>query len=87
MAVKTLRSDVSSDPGVLIDFLNEVNAMSCLDHPHLLRLHGVVLTQPLKMVRGGLFQYPSKPLLGCLNSRRVRASWTCASKDMSAKIL
>ncbi|XP_025031066.1 non-receptor tyrosine-protein kinase TNK1 isoform X3 [Python bivittatus] len=50
VAVKTLRSDVSSDPGALIDFLNEVNAMCCLDHPHLLRLHGVVLTQPLKMV-------------------------------------
>ncbi|XP_063157768.1 non-receptor tyrosine-protein kinase TNK1 [Candoia aspera] len=50
VAVKTLRSDVSSDPGVLIDFLNEVNGMCCLDHPHLLRLHGVVLTQPLKMV-------------------------------------
>ncbi|XP_070623435.1 non-receptor tyrosine-protein kinase TNK1 isoform X2 [Erythrolamprus reginae] len=50
VAAKTLRSDVSSDPGALIDFLNEVNAMCCLDHPHLLRLHGVVLTQPLKMV-------------------------------------
>ncbi|XP_060112469.1 non-receptor tyrosine-protein kinase TNK1 [Heteronotia binoei] len=50
VAVKSLRSDVSSDPGALIDFLNEVNAMCFLDHPNLLRLHGVVLTQPLKMV-------------------------------------
>uniref|UniRef100_A0ACB8EX51 Uncharacterized protein n=2 Tax=Sphaerodactylus townsendi TaxID=933632 RepID=A0ACB8EX51_9SAUR len=50
VAAKSLRSDVSSDPGALIDFLNEVNAMCCLDHPNLLRLHGVVLTQPLKMV-------------------------------------
>lgn len=50
MAVKTLRSDVSSDPGALIDFLNEVNAMCCLHHPNLIRLYGVVLTQPLKMV-------------------------------------
>ncbi|KAJ6654908.1 hypothetical protein lerEdw1_006379 [Lerista edwardsae] len=50
VAVKSLRSDVSSDPGALIDFLNEVNAMCCLDHPNLIRLHGVVLTQPLKMV-------------------------------------
>ncbi|XP_042328278.1 non-receptor tyrosine-protein kinase TNK1 isoform X2 [Sceloporus undulatus] len=50
VAVKTLRSDVSSDPGALIDFLNEVNAMCCLHHPNLIRLHGVVLTQPLKMV-------------------------------------
>nr|XP_020655466.1 non-receptor tyrosine-protein kinase TNK1 [Pogona vitticeps] len=50
VAVKTLRSDVSSDPGALIDFLNEVNAMCCLHHPNLIRLYGVVLTQPLKMV-------------------------------------
>ncbi|XP_060635884.2 non-receptor tyrosine-protein kinase TNK1 [Anolis sagrei] len=50
VAVKTLRSDVSADPGALIDFLNEVNAMCCLHHPNLIRLHGVVLTQPLKMV-------------------------------------
>ncbi|XP_060137908.1 non-receptor tyrosine-protein kinase TNK1 [Zootoca vivipara] len=50
VAVKSLRSDVSCDPGALIDFLNEVNAMCCLNHPNLLRLHGVVLTQPLKMV-------------------------------------
>ncbi|XP_077171048.1 non-receptor tyrosine-protein kinase TNK1 isoform X2 [Paroedura picta] len=50
VAVKSLRSDASSDPGALLDFLNEVNAMCCLDHPNLLRLHGVVLTQPLKMV-------------------------------------
>lgn len=50
VAVKSLRSDVSADPSALIDFLNEVNAMCCLDHPNLIRLHGVVLTQPLKMV-------------------------------------
>ncbi|XP_044273062.1 non-receptor tyrosine-protein kinase TNK1 [Varanus komodoensis] len=50
VAVKTLRSEVSADPGALIDFLNEVNVMCCLDHPNLIRLYGVVLTQPLKMV-------------------------------------
>ncbi|KAL8177046.1 UNVERIFIED_CONTAM: hypothetical protein K2H54_041173 [Gekko kuhli] len=50
VAVKSLRSDISADPGALIDFLNEVNAMCCLNHPNLLRLHGAVLTQPLKMV-------------------------------------
>ncbi|KAJ7313256.1 hypothetical protein JRQ81_004540 [Phrynocephalus forsythii] len=37
-------------PRALIDFLNEVNAMCCLHHPNLIRLYGVVLTQPLKMV-------------------------------------
>ncbi|XP_074838981.1 non-receptor tyrosine-protein kinase TNK1 isoform X2 [Carettochelys insculpta] len=50
VAVKTLRSDVCADPAALLDFLNEVNAMSRLEHPHLLRLYGVVLSQPLKMV-------------------------------------
>ncbi|CAM4707816.1 unnamed protein product [Caretta caretta] len=50
VAVKSLRSDVSTDPLALVDFLREVNAMSGLEHPHLLRLHGVVLSQPLKMV-------------------------------------
>ncbi|XP_053114769.1 non-receptor tyrosine-protein kinase TNK1 isoform X2 [Hemicordylus capensis] len=66
VAVKSLRSDVSSDPGALIDFLNEVNAMCCLDHPNLIRLHGVVLTQPLKMVTelaplGSLYDYIRPP--------------------------
>nr|XP_034992888.1 non-receptor tyrosine-protein kinase TNK1 [Zootoca vivipara] len=61
VAVKSLRSDVSCDPGALIDFLNEVNAMCCLNHPNLLRLHGVVLTQPLKMVKIGETALP--PLL------------------------
>ncbi|KAK6477986.1 activated CDC42 kinase 1-like [Huso huso] len=35
----------------LTDFLQEVTTMQTLDHPNLIRLHGVVLTQPLKMVR------------------------------------
>ncbi|XP_068129920.1 non-receptor tyrosine-protein kinase TNK1 isoform X2 [Hyperolius riggenbachi] len=50
VAVKTLRTDSASDPEVLQDFLQEVNAMYALDHPHLIRLYGVVLAQPLKMV-------------------------------------
>nr|DBA29611.1 TPA: hypothetical protein GDO54_005682 [Pyxicephalus adspersus] len=50
VAVKTLRTDASSDPEILQDFLQEVNAMYALDHPHLIRLYGVVLTQPMKMV-------------------------------------
>ncbi|XP_040203143.1 activated CDC42 kinase 1-like [Rana temporaria] len=50
VAVKTLRADASYDPAVLQDFLQEVNAMYALDHPHLIRLYGVVLTQPMKMV-------------------------------------
>ncbi|KAM5126687.1 activated CDC42 kinase 1-like [Mantella aurantiaca] len=50
VAVKTLRADASCDLEVLQDFLKEVNAMYTLDHPHLIRLYGVVLTKPMKMV-------------------------------------
>ncbi|KAM5170559.1 activated CDC42 kinase 1-like [Mantella aurantiaca] len=50
VAVKILRGDTSCDPNVCQDFLQEVNAMYALDHPHLVRLYGVVLTQPMKMV-------------------------------------
>lgn len=50
VAVKTLRTDASSDPEILQDFLQEVNSMYALDHKHLIRLYGVVLTQPMKMV-------------------------------------
>lgn len=50
VAVKSLRTDACSDPQALLDFLQEVNSMYALDHPHLIRLYGVVLAQPLKMV-------------------------------------
>ncbi|KAG8536931.1 hypothetical protein GDO81_025411 [Engystomops pustulosus] len=50
VAVKSLRTDAGSDPDALLDFLQEVNSMYALDHPHLIRLYGVVLAQPLKMV-------------------------------------
>ncbi|KAM4689887.1 non-receptor tyrosine-protein kinase TNK1 [Rhinophrynus dorsalis] len=50
VAVKYLRSDACSDPDALLDFLQEVNSMYALDHPHLIRLYGVALSQPLKMV-------------------------------------
>ncbi|XP_077327652.1 activated CDC42 kinase 1-like [Lithobates pipiens] len=50
VAVKTLRANANCDPKALQDFLQEVNAMYALEHPHLIRLYGVVLTQPMKMV-------------------------------------
>ncbi|XP_069807992.1 non-receptor tyrosine-protein kinase TNK1-like isoform X3 [Dendropsophus ebraccatus] len=50
VAVKSLRTDAGSDPDALLDFLQEVNSMYALDHPHLIRLYGVVLAQPLKMI-------------------------------------
>ncbi|XP_035263543.1 non-receptor tyrosine-protein kinase TNK1 [Anguilla anguilla] len=47
VAVKSLRSRQTDS---LTDFLQEVNTMQSLDHPNIIRLYGVVLTQPLKMV-------------------------------------
>ncbi|XP_067417186.1 activated CDC42 kinase 1 isoform X2 [Emydura macquarii macquarii] len=50
VAVKCLKTDVLSQPEALDDFIREVNAMHSLDHPNLIRLYGVVLTPPMKMV-------------------------------------
>lgn len=51
VAVKSLRSSMSRQTDMLTDFLQEVTIMQSLDHPNIIRLYGVVLTQPLKMVR------------------------------------
>ncbi|KAM3866060.1 activated CDC42 kinase 1-like [Diretmus argenteus] len=50
VAVKCLKTDVLSQPDALDDFICEVNAMHSLDHQNLIRLYGVVLTHPMKMV-------------------------------------
>uniref|UniRef100_A0A8C3STP5 non-specific protein-tyrosine kinase n=1 Tax=Chelydra serpentina TaxID=8475 RepID=A0A8C3STP5_CHESE len=50
VAVKCLKTDVLSQPEALDDFIREVNAMHSLDHPNLIRLYGVVLSPPMKMV-------------------------------------
>lgn len=50
MAVKCLKTDVLSQPDALEDFVCEVNVMHSLDHQNLIRLYGVVLTHPMKMV-------------------------------------
>ncbi|XP_032439440.1 non-receptor tyrosine-protein kinase TNK1 [Xiphophorus hellerii] len=50
VAVKSLRSSRSTQADTLADFLQEVSTMQSLDHPYIIRLYGVVLTQPLKMV-------------------------------------
>lgn len=50
VAVKCLKSDVLTQPDALDDFICEVNAMHSLDHMNLIRLYGVVLTHPMKMV-------------------------------------
>lgn len=49
VAVKSLRNR-SAQTDTLSDFLQEVSTMQSLDHPNIIRLYGVVLTQPLKMV-------------------------------------
>ncbi|XP_043932961.1 non-receptor tyrosine-protein kinase TNK1 [Protopterus annectens] len=50
VAVKHLRNDVAGDSDALNSFLQEINTMHLLDHPNLIRLYGLVLTPPLRMV-------------------------------------
>ncbi|KAK3546496.1 hypothetical protein QTP70_026342 [Hemibagrus guttatus] len=50
VAVKTLRASMSREADLITEFLQEVTIMLSLDHPNIIRLYGVVLTQPLKMV-------------------------------------
>jgi len=49
VAVKVLKADTLS-PHVFEDFFKEVQSMHNLDHPNLIRLFGVVLSQPMMMV-------------------------------------
>ncbi|KAL0267802.1 UNVERIFIED_CONTAM: hypothetical protein PYX00_009960 [Menopon gallinae] len=65
VAVKVLKQDALSQPGVFEDFFKEVQAMHFLDHTNLIRLYGVVLSQPLMMVTelaalGSLLDYLRK---------------------------
>ncbi|KAI7792606.1 putative activated CDC42 kinase 1-like, partial [Triplophysa rosa] len=50
VAVKCLKTDLLEQGDGLDDFIREVNAMHSLDHHNLIRLYGVVLTHPMKMV-------------------------------------
>jgi len=50
VAVKVLKSDNLTQPGIIDDFFREVQAMHALDHPNLVRLYGVVLSQPMMMI-------------------------------------
>ncbi|XP_034413747.1 LOW QUALITY PROTEIN: non-receptor tyrosine-protein kinase TNK1 [Cyclopterus lumpus] len=67
VAVKSLRSSMSKQPDTLTDFLQEVTTMQSLDHPNIIRLYGVVLTQPLKMITE---LAPSGSLYDILRSRQ-----------------
>ncbi|KAG5869453.1 hypothetical protein JTB14_027316 [Gonioctena quinquepunctata] len=50
VAVKVLKADALSQPGVFEDFIKEVQAMHVMSHQNLIRLYGVVLSQPMMMV-------------------------------------
>ncbi|TRY70427.1 hypothetical protein TCAL_09298 [Tigriopus californicus] len=50
IAAKVLKQDTLSQPGVFADFVKEVQSMHCLDHENLIRLYGIVLTQPMMMI-------------------------------------
>ncbi|CAG9859957.1 unnamed protein product [Phyllotreta striolata] len=65
VAVKVLKADALSQPGVFEDFIKEVQAMHVLSHQNLIRLYGVVLSQPMMMVTelaplGSLLDYLRK---------------------------
>lgn len=45
VAVKTLRSEY-----LLKDLIAEINAMHELSHPYLIRLYGIILSDPMMMV-------------------------------------
>lgn len=65
VAVKILKADALNQPGVFEDFFKEVQAMHMLNHPNLIRLFGVVLSQPMMMVTelaslGSLLDYLRK---------------------------
>ncbi|KAL5286648.1 TNK2 family protein [Megaselia abdita] len=50
IAVKVLKADNLTQPGIMEDFFREVQAMHSLDHPNLVRLFGVVLSAPMMMI-------------------------------------
>lgn len=80
VAVKVLKADNLSQPGIIEDFFKEVQAMHALDHINLVRLYGVVLTQPMMMItelaeRGSLLDTLRKQ---CKHtSVAVICEWAC----------
>ncbi|XP_076804091.1 activated CDC42 kinase 1-like isoform X2 [Clavelina lepadiformis] len=65
VAVKCLKRDMLNDTSVFDDFVKEVNTMHMLDHPNLIRLYGIVISSPMKMVTelaslGSLLDYLRK---------------------------
>lgn len=80
VAVKCLKTDMLTQPDALDDFIREVNAMHSLDHQNLIRLYGVVLTHPMKMV--------SVCLCVCVPPTvQIHAIWFIRDTDMSCRYL
>ena len=50
VAAKVLKKDTLNQPGAFEDFVKEVQSMHALDHENLIRLYGIVLTQPMMMI-------------------------------------
>ncbi|XP_066588735.1 activated Cdc42 kinase Ack isoform X2 [Prorops nasuta] len=65
VAVKVLKADALTQQNVMEDFVSEVQVMHTLDHQNLIRLYGVVFSQPMMMVTelaplGSLLDYLRK---------------------------
>lgn len=51
VALKILRKDLMAEPGASFDdFVKEISVMHQLNHPHIIKLYGVVLSSPMMMV-------------------------------------
>ena len=50
VAAKILKKDTLAQPGAFEDFVKECTAMHALDHDNLVRLYGIVLSQPMMMI-------------------------------------
>ena len=79
VAAKVLKKDTLNQPGAFEDFVKEVQSMHALDHENLIRLYGIVLTQPMMMIvelapLGALIDYLRKQL----NRMPVNIIWDYA---------
>ena len=50
VAAKVLKQSTLAEPGAFEDFVKECTAMHALDHENLIRLYGIVLSQPMMMI-------------------------------------
>ena len=101
VAVKCLKRDMLNDSMVFDDFIKEVNTMHMLDHPNLIRLYGVVISSPMKMViicmRGCLVlrcMLVIKQLNGVISSKKLyfeingqATYWPCLISSFVAILL